>query len=80
MITYILPCIYKLMTLAAVSHMTGCFVAVDVDLPEVYNITGNAGFDGNGTLSDGEWHHIAVRRSGTEGSLTVDGNVTGSIY
>ena len=55
-------------------------MAVDVDLPEVYNITGNATFDGNGTLSDGEWHHIVVRRSGTEGSLTVDGNVTGSIY
>lgn len=53
---------------------------VEVDLPEVVNITltGNATFDGNGTLSDGQWHHIVVTRSGTQGTLTVDDNVTGS--
>lgn len=46
--------------------VTGCYVELEVD-PSV---------DNNATLNDGMWHNVVVVRTGTQGTITIDGNTT----
>ncbi len=47
-----------------------------------FMVYGNSGyqfsFSGNRAINDGKWHHVAAVRSGTRGSLYVDGQLVGS--
>ena len=50
-----------------IMNITGCITTVSID-PLV---------DGNATYSDNQWHHVEATRVGIQGTLTIDGNITG---